>query len=146
MNTGAWVSIVVAVIGVVGVAYTAIKASKTTLARTNYENAEALYKQYQSVNAEIKEDFKNDRIRNEENTKRLEGEIKTLREELKNTTSQFKERETYLENEIEKREDRIDELEHKLNISEVANLNKDIIIAGHVKTIAQFERGNINGI
>lgn len=144
MNTGAWVSIIVAVITVVGVLYTAIKASKTTLAKTNYENAEALYKQYQSVNAEIKEDFKNDRVRNEENTKRLEGEIKSLRDELKNTTSQFKERETYLENEIEKREDRIDELEHKLNIAEVANLNKDIIIAEHVKQIAQFERGNLN--
>lgn len=142
MNTGAWVSIIIAVITVIGVLYTAIKASKTTLAKTNYENAEALYKQYQSVNAEIKEDFKNDRLRNEQNTKRLEGEISTLREELKNTTSQFKERETYLENEIEKREDRIDELEHKLNIAEVANLNKDITIAEHVKTIAQFERGN----
>lgn len=122
MPNGAVVSVILAIIGISGTLYTAYKASTTTLAKTNYENATALYEQYKSLNDDLRKDLKEESSRNEETKKELQNQINELQKEITKMKNEFKERENFLEREIELRDDRIEELE-------IIIVQKDGIIA-----------------
>lgn len=123
MDASLIVSIVLALIGISGTIYTGWKAGETTLEKTNYDNAKSIYEQYQQLNADLKQEIKN----NEEKNKAFAKEIEELRDMIKDMQTKFKEREVFWEREVELRDDRIEELE--------------FIIIEKDKVITELEKG-----
>lgn len=123
MDASLIVSIVLALIGISGTIYTGWKAGETTLEKTNYDNAKSIYEQYQQLNADLKQEIKN----NEEKNKAFAKEIEELRDMITDMQTKLKEREVFWEREVELRDDRIEELE--------------FIIIEKDKVITELEKG-----
>lgn len=125
MDASLIVSIILALIGISGTIYTGWKAGETTLEKTNYDNAKSIYEQYQQLNADLKQEIKN----NEEKNKAFAKEIEELRGMITDMQTKFREREVFWEREVELRDDRIEELE--------------FIIIEKDKVITELEKGTM---
>lgn len=77
-----------------------IQESKVNLEKTNTENAVLLFKQYQSIAANLQEKVDS-----------LERNIGTMRDDMDSMKKKFEEKETFYKDTIEKLEDKVEELE-----------------------------------
>ena len=104
MNYIAWIPVIVSIISTGGLIIMGIKTSRTSLERTNIENAKDITAQWQALNSTL---------RSEMNTKFLEmqKEIDSVKQENKEIKEKFAKRELFLESEIKVRDARIVKLE-----------------------------------
>lgn len=110
MTAALWVSIVVAVISTGGLIIVMVGNSRTTLERTNIENAKDISAQYKKLNDNLREE--------------MDIKFKAMDKKIKEMQEAFSKREAFLEREIEIRDIRIGKLEALIILKDnvIANL------------------------
>lgn len=122
--------ILVSIITVIGLYIVAKVNTKSGREASSVESALKLQKRYEEMYDKLEADMDTMKVKFEKN-------IQDVQKEMKEMKATFEEKENYYKSEIEKRDDRNEELENKVVELESSNAEKD-------KIIAQFERGNLN--
>ena len=104
MNYVVWIPVIVAIISTGGLITMGIKTSRTSLERTNIENAKDITAQWQALNSTLRSEMNNKFLE-------MQKEIDSVKQENKEMKIKFAKRETFLESEIEVRDSKIVKLE-----------------------------------